>query len=101
MTQPTVNIEQALQDPAAVFATPEDVAAHPGLTREQKIEILRLWEYDAAEAEVATEEGMPGGNDGLLQRILLALDGLIGGIDVGDAGPTKQHALLARRRGRT
>jgi hypothetical protein len=96
MTAQSVNLEQALQDPASVFATPEEVAAHAGLTREQKIEILRLWEYDAAEAEVATEEGMPGGNDDLLRRILLALDGLIGGIDVGDTGPTKQHALLRR-----
>ena len=51
--------------------------------------------------EVATEEGMPGGNDALLQRILLALDGLIGGIDLGDAGPTKQHALLRRRGSRS
>lgn len=95
-----VNLEQALCDPAAVFATPEDVAAHPALTPEQKIEILRLWEYDAAEAEVATEEGMPGGNGDLLRRILRALDDLIGGIDVGDSGPTKQHALLQRRAGR-
>ena len=93
----TVDLEQALQDPASVFATPEEVAAHPGLTREQKIEILRLWEYDAAEAEVATEEGMPGGDDGLLQRILRALDGLIGGIDVGDAAPSKQNGLLRRK----
>ena len=96
-----MNLEAAFCDPGSVFATPEEVAAHAGLTREQKIEILRLWEYDAAEAEVATEEGMPGGKDDLLQRIVLALDGLIGGIDVGDAGPTKQHALLRRRAGRS
>lgn len=94
MTSQAVNLEQALVDPASVFATPEDVAAHAGLTREQKIEILKLWEYDACEAEVATEEGMPGGDGDLLRRILLALDGLIGGIDVGDSGPTKHHALL-------
>jgi len=97
-----LNLEQALVDPASVFATPEDVAAHPALTREQKIEILRLWEYDAAEAEVATEEGMPGGDDGLLRRILLALDALDapgGAVGVGDCGPTKQHALLRRRAG--
>jgi hypothetical protein len=92
-------MERAVQDPSSVFATPEEVAAHPGLTREQKIEILKLWEYDAAEAEVATEEGMPGGDNGLLQRILRALDGLIGEMDVGNAGPTKQHALLRRRDG--
>jgi hypothetical protein len=90
-------LEAALRDPAAVFAAPEDVAAHAGLTLEQKIEILRLWEYDAAEAEVATEEGMPGGNGELLRRILLALEGLGAGSDACDAGPTKQHALLRRR----
>lgn len=99
MAQPTVNLEQALLDPASVFATPEEVADHAGLTREQKIDILRLWEYDAAEAEVATEEGMRGGNDDLLRRIVLALDGLIGEVDVGDSAPTKQHALLRRRTG--
>ena len=88
-----------MRDPTSVFATPEEVAAHAGLTREQKIEILGLWEYDVAEGEVATEEGMPGGNGDLLQRILLALDGLIGGTDLGDSGPTKQHALLRRRTG--
>jgi hypothetical protein len=89
-------LEEALRDPASVFAAPEDVVVFPGLTREQKIEILRLWEYDAAEAEVATEEGMPGGNGDLLQRILLALDSLAAGSEVGAAGPTKQHALLRR-----
>lgn len=50
MTIHGVDLEQALQDPASVFASPEEVAAHPGFTREQKIEILRLWEYDASRA---------------------------------------------------
>ncbi len=93
----SMNLEELLRAPASAFATPEDVVAHPELTREQKIEILRLWEYDAAEEEVATEEGMPGGDGELLRRILLALDNLIGDVDVGDSGPTKQHALLQRR----
>lgn len=99
MSTAHVNLESALRDPASVFATPEEVAIHAGLTREQKVEILRLWEYDAAEAEVATEEGMPGGNGGLLRRILLALAGLGAGSDSGESGPTKQHALLRRRAG--
>ena len=94
-----VDLEAALRDPASVFATPEEVATHAGLTREQKIEILSLWEYDTAEAEVATEEGMPGGKDDLLRRIVLALDGL-GAADDGDSAPTKQHALLRHRAGR-
>jgi hypothetical protein len=93
----SIDMEQAVVDPASVFAAPEEVAAHAGLTREQKFEILRLWEYDAAEAEVATEEGMPGGNGDLLRRILLALEGLGAVGEASDSGPTKQHALLRRR----
>lgn len=102
MNSVPIDMEAALRDPAAVFASPEAVAQHPALSREQKIEILRLWEYDASEVEVATEEGMPGGGDGseLLRRIILALDGLIGEVDVGDSAPTKQHAVL-RRQGRS
>ncbi|TXL65584.1 hypothetical protein FHP08_10775 [Zeimonas arvi] len=94
-----MDMEAALRDPAAVFASPEAVAEHAELSREQKIEVLRLWGYGASEAEVATEEGMPGGGDGseLLRRIILALDGLIGEVDVGDSAPTKQHAVLLRQ----
>jgi hypothetical protein len=96
-----IELEQALRDPAASFAGPEDVVAHPALSREQKIEILRLWEYDAAEAAVATEEGMPGGDNGLLQRILTALAALDAGAGACGTGPTKQHALVrGPRRGR-
>lgn len=40
MTAQPVNPEQALQDPASVSATPDEVAQHADLTREQKIEIL-------------------------------------------------------------
>jgi hypothetical protein len=94
-----IDLQAALQDPAAVFATPEEVVAHPALTAEQKIEILRLWEYDAAEGEVATEEGMPGEHSGLLRRILLALEALQVHADA--TGPTKQHALLRPRPGRS
>lgn len=103
MTDSKIDLEAALRDPSAVFDSPEAVAAHSALSREQKIEILRLWEYDASEVEVATEEGMLGGGDGseLLRRIILALDDLIGETDVGDTAPTKHHALLRRRGGRS
>ena len=77
-----------------MFASPEELAADRGLSVEQKAELLRLWAYDAAESEVATEEGMPGGDDGLLSRILLALESLIGAAGARDTGPTKHHALL-------
>lgn len=88
-----VDMDQALLDPSSVFKSPEDVLSHAALTEAQKIEILRRWEYDAAEVCVAVEEGMPGDESGVLRRILLALDQLTGGVDPERSGPSKQHGL--------
>ena len=86
-------MEQALLDPGSVFSSPEALLDHAALSREQKIEILRRWEYDAAEVAVAVEEGMPNGEDDLLRQILLALGRLAGGVDPEKVAPTKQHGL--------
>ena len=76
-----------------MFTAPEAVVIHDGLSKQQQIEILRRWEYDATENCVAVEEGMQGGESNLLHRILLALDQLAGSIDVEQIGPTKQHGI--------
>jgi len=47
--------------------------------------------YDAAEQAVALEEGMPGDDDGLQRRVLLALNQLHRRMDVEHTSPTKQH----------
>jgi hypothetical protein len=39
----------------------------------------------------------PGGNNGLLRRILFALDSLNREVGTEATAPTKQHALLRRR----
>jgi hypothetical protein len=79
----------------AVFhlAGPEDVLKHDELTRQQKVEILWRWEYDAAEQSVAVEEGMPGEDDDLQGRVMLALGALGAAVDVDHTGPSKQHGL--------
>lgn len=87
-------LDQALRDPASIFASPEAVADHPGLSLEQKIEVLRTWEYDAAEVAVAEEEGMRGPENDLLQHIVLALAALTHGRDAEFVALTKQHGLL-------
>jgi len=87
-----IDYEQALLDPGSVFSRPEDILTHPALSREQKIEILRRWTYDASEVSVATEEGMPDGNGDLLRRIMVALDRLAD-VDMEHTGPTKQHGI--------
>ncbi|MEA3179455.1 MAG: hypothetical protein QOI59_2978 [Gammaproteobacteria bacterium] len=53
-----IDYEQALSDPSTRFSQPEAVLKEFGLTREQKIEILRRWAYDESEIAGAEEEGM-------------------------------------------
>ncbi|MDZ7825191.1 MAG: hypothetical protein U5R48_03090 [Gammaproteobacteria bacterium] len=77
-----------------MFEGPEDVLDRAELSREDRIRILRAWEYDAAELEVSTEEGMDGPKDGLLQRVLDALATLTDGRDAEHVAPSKQHGLL-------
>jgi len=68
----------AKQNPAAHFRRPDDVVTDPVLTPRQKLELLRRWEYDARELEVATEENMPSGEQApvRLDDVLRALDRL-------------------------
>jgi hypothetical protein len=86
-------LEKALLDPASAFEKPEDVLENVLLSREQKAEILRRWEYNASEEAVALEEGMPGEENGILRDILIALGKIVGPIDVEHTAPTKQHGL--------
>lgn len=84
------NIEQALIDPAGEFNTPEELVMNEELSREQKIEILRRWEYDVRELQVAEEENMPGPQPIALDRVLKALRSLDAPSGPDDAAPTKQ-----------
>jgi len=85
--------EKALADPAAAFDAPESVLRDDALSDEQKIAILKQWEYDASEEAVALEEGMPGDDSDLLRRVLVALGTLTGPLDLEQTGPSKQHGL--------
>lgn len=78
-------------DPGAVFKSPRDVVQRNDLSRQEKLQILRQWQYDAAEGAVALEEGMPGSEDDLPRQINLALEQLQGDIDSEHVGPTKHH----------
>lgn len=43
------NIDKAMLDPSIVYKNPGEVLNDRELTRIQKVEILRRWEYDALE----------------------------------------------------
>ena len=47
-----IDVEKALLDPAAIFKHPQQVIDTNDLSRDQKIEVLRRWEYDVREIQV-------------------------------------------------
>jgi hypothetical protein len=85
-----IDVEKALLDPGLVFKTPTEVLANNELTRAQKIEILRRWEYDVRELQVADEEGMEGPEPVTLDAVLDALRTLGAPEDTENSAPTKQ-----------
>ncbi|MGA2655286.1 MAG: hypothetical protein ABSF18_04840 [Gammaproteobacteria bacterium] len=71
------DIKKALLDPTAVFENPMQVLHASDLTREQKIEILQRWRYDAELEEIAEQENMARGKGkDILESILEALRSL-------------------------
>lgn len=88
-----MDLEKALVDPAAVFSTPEEVVTAEGLNTEDRIRILRRWEYDALEMTVADDENMPGDTTPLLDQVLAALHSLGYSANPDDVPPTKQGGV--------
>ena len=85
-----MDLEQAMLDPSRVFAEPAAVCEAPTLTRAQKIEILRRWEYDARELQVAADENMGNDPGNLLTEVLGALHQLGATGNPDQSAPTKQ-----------
>lgn len=93
---PPIDLRKAMADPGATFAAPENVRDHPQLSNTQKVEILKQWEYDVAEADVAEEEGMSKGgsyskegSNNLRRRIILSLRAITGDDHPKTEAPTK------------
>ncbi len=73
-------------NPAFVFLDPEDVLQRHELTREQKIEVLRRWKFDALQLQVAEEENMGSEQPSdILDRVLQALHALNTGPNLEDS----------------
>ncbi len=86
------DIDKAFQDPKAVFTTPQAVLDDRDLCHKEKVAILKRWEYDARELDVAEEENMgePGEGPHELRSILRALHDLGESPDTEHSPPTKQ-----------
>ncbi len=51
-----IDFHEALLDPETIFDTPEDVLGEASLSNPEKAEILRRWQYNIAEEDVALAE---------------------------------------------
>ena len=64
------------------------------LTREQKIEVLRRWKFDALQLQVADEENMPSErSSAILDRVLQALHALNASPNLEDSPSTKHGGV--------
>ncbi len=85
-----IDVKKAMLDPTSVFKDPKDVVASDELNRDQKIEILRRWEYDARQLEVAEEEaGMAVRRPDMFDCVVQALHTLGAERDPERSPPTK------------
>jgi hypothetical protein len=87
--------DEALTDVSKVYAHPAEIVSAEDLSPQQKVKLLRQWEFDLRENLVASEENMtataPEGQSAeLLRNVRKALIGL-GAADPKDetAAPTK------------
>jgi len=73
-----MKFEDVLQDPPATFAAPSQIVNSSDFTKQQKIELLRRWEYDAEQLQAAEGEGMASNRNEaeMLGKVLEALKSL-------------------------
>lgn len=88
-----MDMERALTDPSSVFSHPEDILQERALSRDEKLRILRRWEYDARQLQVAEEENMGGGPPNRLDEVLSVLQRLGYQGDL-ERGQTTKHGGL-------
>ena len=75
-----VSLEKARLDPGSAFKNPHAIVDDKSISRDDKVDLLRRWAYDAREIAVAEEENMMGSSDDRhhilledIQRCLLEL----------------------------
>jgi hypothetical protein len=80
---------KALTTPTSLFKTPGEVVSCDELSRDEKAAVLKQWEIDARLLQVASEEGMTGGELSQLAEVKKAQKTL--GVDAleEDGAPNK------------
>jgi hypothetical protein len=68
MTEHANAKQKKLDNPEKHFKKPADVLADEALSEEEKAKALNTWEQDARQMLTASNEGMPGSEEGLEPR---------------------------------
>lgn len=94
--------EELSADVSRHFASPEALLARDDLTREQKLALLRQWEYDLHLLQVATEENMtsdasPGTNAETIREVRAAAETLGAELQDEGCGPAKAGSVVPER----
>jgi hypothetical protein len=71
-----VELKRARLVPSAMFTSPAAVVRSADLSRAQKIQILRRWEFDARRTTNGDPTALPGNVTGLLHQVRGALAAL-------------------------
>ena len=66
--------DRALIAPEQVFKSPIDIVTTESMTPAQKLKILKHWEVNALDLQVATEESMTGPGNSRLGEIRKAIN---------------------------
>lgn len=93
------SFDKLVVDVAEHFATPEALLAEESLTREQKLALLRQWEYDLHLMQVATEENMAGDAPSgaiaeIIRQVHAAAEKLGAELDTQGGGAAKTGAVI-------
>ena len=95
-----MDIERAKHDPSSQFNSPAEILQHNSISIDDKIAILKQWDYDTREQMVGEEESL-GGSDNAsdnnlgellrdIRKALQSLDPSLDEDDTGNGSPTKQ-----------
>jgi len=85
------DFDRALLSPSSVFDRPMDVVATDSMTADQKLHVLKRWEAEARDLDMATSENMSGGEPSRLPDVRHAID-LLCGLDGVDEASHKDKA---------
>ena len=94
--------EELAADVSKHFASPDALLARDDLTREQKLALLRQWEYDLHLLQVATEENMtgdapPGNNAEKIREVRAAAEKLGAKLGSEGGGPAKAGSVIPEK----